>query len=106
MPADAKVKLPGLDYGFLVQYGADRVARHGTHEQRVAVRRRRGHGCRANASGRAGTVVNDDLLAECDRQFLCHHPADHVSGSAGWIGYDQLDYFIRVLLRYDRTGDR
>ena len=70
--------------------------RHVGEQQGVAVRRGFGGDLDAEAAAGAGTVVDDDLLAERFRQRLAEQACEHIRAAAGRVGHDQGDGMIGI----------
>ena len=66
------------------------------HQQRVAVGIGLGDHVGADIAVGAGAVVDDDLLAECFAEFLADGARQRVGRTAGSVGHDQPDRFVRI----------
>ena len=65
--------------------------RHVGEQQGIAVRRGFGGDLDAEAAAGAGTVVDDDRLAERFRQRLAEQAGKHIRAAAGRVGHDEGD---------------
>jgi hypothetical protein len=70
--------------------------RHVGEQEGVAVRRGFGSNLDAEAAAGAGTVVDDDLLAERFRHPLADEASEHIRAAAGRIGHDEGDGTIGI----------
>src|SRR6516162_5939341 len=76
------------------------------HYQRVAVGRGLGGGARTDHTTCAGTVLDDELLAERKREFLRNHSAHRVHTAAWRVRHNQCDGTRRICLRVCRERPR
>ncbi len=76
--------------------------RHVGEQQGVAVGRGFGGDLDAEAAAGAGTVVDDDLLAERFRQPLAEQAAEHIRAAAGRVWHDEGDGTIGIGLGRQR----
>ena len=67
----------------------DGVGRHRAHDQRVAVGRRLGHQVGADVAARAGTVLDDDRLAQRAAHLLGQHAGHGVERAAGRVRHHE-----------------
>jgi hypothetical protein len=80
----------------------DDGVRHVGEQQSVAVRRRSGGDLNTEAAAGAGTVVDDDLLAERFRQPLAEKAGEHIRAAAGCVWHDEGDGMIGIGLDCQR----
>ncbi len=72
--------------------------RRAGHRQRVAVGLGLGHGLETDVAAGAGTILDDDGLAEVFSQLLPHNAGHDVDAAARREGHHELDRFGRVVL--------
>jgi hypothetical protein len=72
--------------------------RRAGHRQRVAVGPGLGHGLEADVAAGAGTILDDDGLAEVFSQLLPHDAGHDVDAAARREGHHQLDRFGGIVL--------
>src|SRR5215472_3544109 len=65
-----------------------------------------GGGARTDHTTCAGTVLDDEVLAERKREFLHNHSAHRVHTAAWRVRHDQCDGTRRICLRPDRERPR
>jgi hypothetical protein len=75
---------------------------HVGEQQGVAVRRGFGGDLDAEAAAGAGTVVDDDLLAERFRLPLAEKAGEHIRAAAGRVWHDESDGMIGIGLGRQR----
>ena len=68
-------------------------------EERIAVGIAFRHDSRAGGAARAGTAVDDDLLAERLAQMRCNEPCGNVDAAAGDEAVHQADWPYRIVRR-------
>ena len=89
-----------------------RTAGHGAvggdvaEHQRVAVRRRLGHGLRRDHAAAAGDVLDDERLAQGAAELLGDGAGDEVHAAARLHGGDDLHGLGRVVLRGREAGEQ
>jgi hypothetical protein len=72
--------------------------RHVGEQQGVAVRRRFGSDLDAESATGAGTVVDNDRLAERFRQSLAEKASEHIRAAASRVWNDEADGTIGIWL--------
>jgi hypothetical protein len=70
------------------------------HQQRIAIRRRLRDRIRRQHCARAGTIFNDDGLAERRFHRLLQQPGDNVDAPSRGIADKNVNWLARVILRF------